>query len=156
MVGWVYVLRSSWIFLFCKRRPLFDALSNVYQTDVWSVRYTYLLAWNRINSVGSLFFRDRVLRFGKNMPPSLKKFLSNFNVAWIWKRSSQFKVVAIQNSLVGFRNTLNVGNNSKTCSLSSGVLLVVTGFRQLRRKVLVQPFAFYGLWIVTSRFSKQE
>ena len=25
-------------FLFCKRKPLFDALSNVYQTDVWSVR----------------------------------------------------------------------------------------------------------------------
>ena len=24
-------------FLFCKRKPLFDALSNVYQTDVWSV-----------------------------------------------------------------------------------------------------------------------
>ena len=34
--------------------------------------------------------------------PSLKRFLSNFNV------------VAIQNSLDGFRNTLNVGNNSKT------------------------------------------
>ena len=24
-------------FLFCKRKLLFDALSNVYQTDVWSV-----------------------------------------------------------------------------------------------------------------------
>ena len=49
-----------------------------------------------------MFFRDRILRFGKNMPQSLKRFLSNFNV------------VAIQNSLDGFRNTLNVGNNSKT------------------------------------------
>ena len=27
-------------FLFCKRRPLFDALPNLYQTDVWSIRYT--------------------------------------------------------------------------------------------------------------------
>ena len=61
-----------------------------------------VIARNRINSVGSLFFHDRVLRFSKNMPQSLKRFLSNFNV------------VAIQNSLDGFRNTLNVGNNSKT------------------------------------------
>ena len=36
------------------------------------------------------------------MPQSLKKFLSNFNI------------VAIQNSLDGFGNTLNVRNNSKT------------------------------------------
>ena len=61
-----------------------------------------VIARNRINGVGSLFFRDRILRFGENMPQSLKRFLSNFNV------------VAIQNSLDGFRNTLNVGNNSKT------------------------------------------
>ena len=55
-----------------------------------------------INSVGSLFFRDRIFRFGKNMPQSLKRFLSNFNVE------------AIQNSLDGFCNTLKVRNNSKT------------------------------------------
>ena len=61
-----------------------------------------VIAGNRINSVGSLFFRDRILRFGKNMPQSLKRFLSNFNV------------VAIQNPLDGFRNTPNVGNSSKT------------------------------------------
>ena len=61
-----------------------------------------VIAGNRINSVGSLFFRDRILRFGKNMPQSLKRFLSNFDV------------VAIQSSLDGFRNTLNIGNNSKT------------------------------------------
>ena len=61
-----------------------------------------VIAGNRINRVGSLFFRDRILRFGKNMPQSLKRFLSNFNV------------VAIQNSLDGFRNTLNVKNNSQT------------------------------------------
>ena len=60
------------------------------------------MARNRVNSADSLFFRDRILWFGKNMPQSLKRFLSNFNV------------VAIQNSLDGFRNTLNVGNNSKT------------------------------------------
>ena len=36
------------------------------------------------------------------MPQILKRFLSNFNV------------VAIQNSLDGFRNTPNVRNNSKT------------------------------------------
>ena len=62
-----------------------------------------VIARNKIiNSVSSLFFRDRILRFGKNMPQSLKKILSNFNV------------VAIQSSLDGFRNTLNVRNNSKT------------------------------------------
>ena len=61
-----------------------------------------VMAMNRINSVGSLFFRNGILRFGKNMLQSLKRFLSNFNV------------VAIQNSLDGFGNTLNVGNNGKT------------------------------------------
>ena len=61
-----------------------------------------VIARNRINGVGSLFFRDRILRFGKNMPQSLKRFLSNFNV------------MAIQNSLNGFGNTLNVRDNCKT------------------------------------------
>ena len=61
-----------------------------------------VIARNRINVVGWLFFRDSILRFGKNMPQSLKRSLRNFNV------------VAIQNSHDGFRNTLNVGNNSKT------------------------------------------
>ena len=60
-----------------------------------------VIARNRINGVGSLFFRDRILS-GENMPQSLKRFLSNLNV------------VAIQNSLDGFCNTLNVRNNSKT------------------------------------------
>ena len=53
-----------------------------------------VIAMDRINSVSSLFFRNRILRFKKNMPQSLKRFLSNLNV------------VAIQNSLDGFRNTL--------------------------------------------------
>ena len=81
-----------------------------------------VIARNRINSVGSLLFRNRILRFGKNMPQSLKRFLSNFNV------------VAIQNSLEGFRNTLNVGNNCKTsrwfplisCATSYNWFLAVT------------------------------
>ena len=55
------------------------------------------------------------LGLAKVCPLSLKRFLSNFNV------------VAIQNSLDGFCNTLNVRNNSKTAgSLSSRVLLVVS------------------------------
>ena len=33
-----------------------------------------VIARNRINGVGSLFFRDRILRFGENMPQSLKGF----------------------------------------------------------------------------------
>ena len=33
-----------------------------------------VIARNRINGVGSLFFRDRILRFGKNMPKYLKRF----------------------------------------------------------------------------------
>ena len=70
--------------------------------DLSDVFVVTVIARNRINGVGSLFFRDRILRFGENMPQSLKRFLSNFNV------------VAIQNSLDGFRNTLNVRNNSKT------------------------------------------
>ena len=38
-----------------------------------------VIAGNWINGVGSLFFRDRFLKFGENMPQSLKRFLSNFN-----------------------------------------------------------------------------
>ena len=71
-------------------------LSNVFVVTV--------IARNRRNGVGSLFFRDRILRFGENMPESLKRFLSNFNV------------VAIQNFLDGFRNSLNVNQSSiKLC-----------------------------------------
>ena len=91
-------------FLFCKRKLLFDVLSNVYQADVWSssVFVVTVIARNRINGISLLFFCDRILRFGKNMPQSLRKLLSNFNV------------VAIQNFLNGFHNTLNVRNNCKT------------------------------------------
>ena len=65
-------------------------------SDVFAVT---VIARNRINGVGSLFFRDRILRFGENMPQSLQRFLSNFNV------------VVILNSLDGFSNTLYVRNN---------------------------------------------
>ena len=86
-----------------------------------------VIARNRIKGIGLLFFHDRILRFGKNMPQSLKRFLSNF------------KGLAIQNSLDGFRNTLNVRKTAKPVagSLSSGVLLVGTGSQQLWRKVFV-------------------
>ena len=60
-------------------------------SDVFVVTVT---TRNRISGVGSLFFNDRILRFGKNLPQSLKRFLSNFNI------------VGIQNSLDGFHNTL--------------------------------------------------
>ena len=42
-----------------------------------------VIARNSITSVGSLFFSDRILRFGENMPLSLKRFLSNFNLVAI-------------------------------------------------------------------------
>ena len=62
------------------------------------------------------------------MSQSLDRFLRNLNV------------VAIQNCLAGFRNILDVGNKEETSRwfpLTPGVLLVVTGFGKLRRKVLV-------------------
>ena len=60
-----------------------------------------ITAITRIKSVCQLFICDWILRFGKNMPLGLKRFLITINV---W---------AIQNSLDWFRNTLNVRNNSK-------------------------------------------
>ena len=91
-----------------------------------------VIARNRMNGVGSLFFRDRILRFGENMPQSLKRLLSNF------------EVVAIQNSLDEFRNTLNVRNNSKTSRQFPFIRSATScnWFWRLRRKVFVQPFAF--------------
>ena len=66
-------------FPFCKGIPLFGALLTVYRglSDVFIVT---VIARNRINGVGSLFFHDRILGFGENMPQSLKRFLSNFKV----------------------------------------------------------------------------
>ena len=82
--------------LFQTRTKLTFGLSDVFVVTV--------IARNIINGVGSFFFRDRSLRFGENMPQSLERFFSNFNV------------VAIQNFLDGFRNTLNVNQSSiKPC-----------------------------------------
>ena len=39
LVGMCALIKLN--FLFCKRTPLFDALSNLYQTGVWSIRYTH-------------------------------------------------------------------------------------------------------------------
>ena len=83
------------------------------------------------------------------MPQNLKRFLSNFHV------------VAIQNSLDGFSNTLNVRMITAkpvAGSLSSRVLLVVTGFWELRRKVFVEPFAFRTLetYFLSSAFESSE
>ena len=92
-----------------------------------------VIARDRINSVGSLFFRDRILRFSENMPLSLKRLLSNLDL------------VAIQNSLDGFRNTLNVRITSKpvagSFSSSSGVSLVVTGLQnRFLQTISIFPF----------------
>ena len=66
-------------FSFLKKKPLFDALSNMYQTDVWSVR---------------------CIRCHSRCKEQNK-----------WRR---FVVLSLKKSLDEFRNTPNVGNNSKT------------------------------------------
>ena len=107
-----------------------------------------VIARNRISGVGSLFFRDRIVRFGENIPQSLKRFLSNFNV------------VAIQNSLDGFRNTLNVRSNSKISRWFPFIRSATScnWFFQLRRKVFVWPFAFKTLerYFLSSAFESSE
>ena len=64
-----------------------------------------VIAQNRIKSVSvSCSFVIESLGLTIKYAPNLKRFLSNINV------------VAIQNSLDRFRNTVNVRNNSKTSS----------------------------------------
>ncbi|RMX53841.1 hypothetical protein pdam_00000469 [Pocillopora damicornis] len=59
------------------------------------------------NQLDSSGHSKMILRFGKNLPQSLKKFLSNFNI------------MAIQNSLDVFHNTLNgITVNSPTDQLA--------------------------------------
>ena len=93
-------------FLFCKRKPLFDALSNMYQTKIWFVRciccHSHCKDY-RINGVSSLFFLNRILRFGKICLKDWKGFWATL-MLWL----------DIQNSLDGFCNTPNVRNNNKT------------------------------------------
>ena len=95
-LNFFFVKEDHFLMLFQTCTKLTFGLSDVLVITV--------ITRNRINSVGSLFFRDRILRFDKSIPQILKRLLSNFNV------------VAFQNSPDGFRNTLNVGNNSKTSS----------------------------------------
>ena len=62
-------------FLFCKKKKktLFDALSNVYQTGLSDIPVITVIARNRINSVDSLFFRNKILGFGKKYAPKFEK-----------------------------------------------------------------------------------
>ena len=105
---WHVCSDQNWIFYFAEE----DRFLMLFQT---CTKLTFgrshilvitVIARNRINNVGSLFFRDRILWFGKNIPQSLKRFLRNFNV------------VAIQNSLDGFRNTLNVDKKQRALATS--------------------------------------
>ena len=70
--------------LFQKCTKLTFGLSDVFVVTV--------IARNRINGVGSLFFRDRILRFGKNMPQVCKQnlyaFLNLSTTASLWSVSS--------------------------------------------------------------------
>ena len=70
-----FAKENRFLMLFQTCTKLTFGLSDVFVVTV--------IARNRINGVGSLFFRDRILRFGENMPQSLKRFLSNFNVVAI-------------------------------------------------------------------------
>ena len=90
----LFAKENRFLMLFQTCAKLMFGLSDVFVVPV--------IVKDRINGVGSLFFHDRILRLGENMPQSLKRFLSNSNV------------VAIQNSLDGFRNTLNLRHNCKT------------------------------------------
>ena len=112
-------------FPFCKRKLVFDLFQTCTKlmfglSDVFVVP---VLARDRINGVGLLFFRDRILRFGENMPQSLKRFLSNFSV------------VAIQNSRDGFRNTLYIRNKSKFAGIFDSVISIPNNRRQNSRKI---------------------
>ena len=67
-------------FLFCKSKPLFDALSNVYQTDVWFVRC--ILCHNRCKD--STQWRPElsiILRRAKPPPKNIQKDVFNALIA---------------------------------------------------------------------------
>ena len=71
MYGWLGMCAPIKLnFPFCKRKPLFDALSNVYQTDVGlsDVFVVTLIARNRINGVGSFFLVTGSLGSAKICP----------------------------------------------------------------------------------------
>ena len=52
------------------RKELYVIVLTFGLSDVFVVT---VIARNRIYGIGSLFFRDRILRFGENMPQSLKR-----------------------------------------------------------------------------------
>ena len=118
MVSQACVLRQSRFVLFIKE----DRFLMLFQTctkltfGLSDILVITVIARNRIKSVGQLFICDRILRFGKNMPQSLKRFLTNFNV------------VAINNSLDGSRNTLTVRSNCKTSRLFLLIKTITSNF----------------------------
>ena len=68
-------------FLFYKRRPLFNALSNVYQTDVWSVLYTgdrcHCTEQNK-KRLSQLLICDRTLKFDNKICPKSEKVFEQY------------------------------------------------------------------------------
>ena len=105
MVSSACVLRQSKIFFFTKEGR-FLMLFQMFTKLTFSLSYILVIAviaQNRIKSVlVSCSFVIETLGLTIKYSPNLKRFLSNINV------------VAIQNSLHRFRNTVNVRNNSKT------------------------------------------
>ena len=95
-LSFLFAKENCFLMLFQMCTKLMFGLSNVFIVIV--------IARNRINGVSSLFLQNckNMPQNCKNMPQSLKRFLSYFNV------------MAIQNSLDGFCNTLNIRNNGKT------------------------------------------
>ena len=95
-LNFFFAKENCFLMLFQMCTKLMFGLSNVFIVTV--------IARNRINGVSSLFLQNckNMPQNCKNMPQSLKRFLSYFNV------------MAIQNSLDGFCNTLNIRNNGKT------------------------------------------
>ena len=65
--------KAEFSFLQKKKKTLFDALSNVYQTGLSDIPVITVIARNRINSVGSLFFPNKILGFGKKYAPKFEK-----------------------------------------------------------------------------------
>ena len=63
------VLRQSWIFFFAKEDGFLMLLQTYTKLTfgLSDVLVITVMARNRINSVCWLFFRDRILRFGRNM-----------------------------------------------------------------------------------------
>ena len=102
-----------------------------------------VIAGNRINGVGSLFFRDRILRFGKNMSQSLKKFLNNFNF-----NSAHAPLNRDEGGLLPDDYLHLVRKRKKTSDHMRGTL--VAGFSSPLMKAIDRSVETLGLWIVTS------